>query len=50
MKVNAVQTTLLKLEVKADSIVFLRNVAKGSLDYVRLTNSNFEALSDHTTL
>lgn len=45
-----VQTSLLRIEVAADGIRYLRNIAKGEIDFIKVINDGFESLTDYGML
>ena len=40
----------MRVEVKADSLRYKRNIAKGSIDLVKIGLDGFESLKDYTDL
>jgi hypothetical protein len=41
---------MIRIEVAADSIRFIRNIAAGSIDFATVSNNGFEALADYGNL
>lgn len=49
-EVNSIHTTLLRVEIQADDLRYVTNIANGTIDMARVLNEGFTALSEFGTL
>jgi hypothetical protein len=38
---------MIKLEIQADNLTYVRTVAKGTIDYIKIINDGFESMTEN---